>query len=470
MPFSLFRKTKKRPRKSAKARPASDKMRRAGLFHKPESPGALPPVHDEKLRLKAALAAAGAALVLLLVGRYASLDFTLVIAALMGLCGLIAYDMTARRRWEEQVADRIEKLSGHHDRLVREVARNRNDIAALKDGFADIAATVKAKGARMPPATSIEGRMLETMVEHLEKLGDRPRAPLEQSANDEQILALEMAPPPAKAPPISALDAALNDNRAEYSDGVVVDLLHHAVQNDRIDAFLQPVVSLPQRRICMYEIYGRLRAQGGTHLPAARYMNLARSESLTPALDNMLLLRCLRMLGDKRSNLENATYILNICGGALSDSGFMNDLVAFLARNRALAKNLIFELPQAELEDAGEDLQPLLDGLSRLGCRFSVDQVRRRQISVAALKSRHIRFIKLDAAWLLQEAQMRGGVPRIHRLKKQLAAAGIDMIVEKIENEGMLRELLDFNIDYGQGWLLGKPDHIHAYRHLKKTA
>ena len=54
------------------------------------------------------------------------------------------------------------------------------------------------------------------------------------------------------------------------------------------------------------------------------------------------------------------------------------------------------------------------------------------------------------------------------RLKKHLDAFGIDMIVEKIEGEDMLRELLDFNIDYGQGYLFGKPDHSAAFH--KKAA
>ncbi len=472
MPFTS-RKNQKRSAKSARTASASPRKGKGRSFFGISTPANdFRPLYDQTMRMKAALGTGGAALALLLIGRYASADFTLVIAALMGLGGLIVYDLTARRKWEKNVGDQMKKMTDHHDRLVREVARNRNDLTSLKDGFAEIASTVQAQGKRLPPATSVEAHMLGTVVEQLGKLGESARSSLKQDEDDRHILALEIAPPPGnRPPPRSELDKALSDNKAErMADSTVVSLLRHALENDRLDAFLQPVVSLPQRKICMYEVYGRLRASGGRHLPAGRYMPLAHKESLTPAVDNMLLLRCLRMLQDKRSNLENATYIMNICGGALSDSGFMNDLVTFLARNKNLAKHLVFELTQSELEATKEEIHPLLDGLSQLGCRFSLDHLRHREINVAALKARHIRFIKMDAGWLLKEAQLRGGVSRIQRLKKQLALAEIEIIVEKIENENMLRELLDFDIDYGQGWLFGKPDHHHAYRQLKKAA
>ena len=42
-------------------------------------------------------------------------------------------------------------------------------------------------------------------------------------------------------------------------------------------------------------------------------------------------------------------------------------------------------------------------------------------------------------------------------LKRDLDRNGIDMIVSKIEKDGELIELLDHNIDFGQGYLFGEP-------------
>ncbi len=251
---------------------------------------------------------------------------------------------------------------------------------------------------------------------------------------------------------------------------MILGLLEQAVQDDRIDVFVQPVVSLPQRKHRMYEVFGRIRALPGTYLPAAHYMALAQKENLMTTVDNLLLLRCLQMLRDRKDPIEDTPYILNISADTLNDAGFMGDLVTFLSQNKNMARHLVFELPQAELEHLPAHLVPVLDGLSRLGVRFSMDRVRNGKIDINMLKSRHIRFIKFDAAWLVKEAQSAGGAPRVSRLKTQLDAAGIDLIIEKVETEAALRELLDFSIDYGQGWHFGKPDLYSAIINRRKAA
>jgi cyclic-di-GMP phosphodiesterase TipF (flagellum assembly factor) len=236
------------------------------------------------------------------------------------------------------------------------------------------------------------------------------------------------------------------------------------VRQDHIDVFVQPIVNLPQRKLRMYEVYARLRAHAGSYIPAGRYLELALKESLVPAIDNLLLLRCLQILRDRRDDDFAMPYILNISSTTLHDTGFMNDLVVFLSQYRSLANRLIFELPLQEIEDAEKILIEIIDGLSKLGCRFSVDQIRKRRIDINMLRARHIRFIKLDAEWLLREAAQEGGQARITKLKKMLDRAGLDLIVEKIEKEKELRNLLDFGIDYGQGFYFGKPDLHAVYR------
>lgn len=447
-------------------KPVSDKSKRAAdptlTWIRPPASELLTP-YPGRSRFYAGLAGVTVLGGLALLSRYVSPDFTVLIGLLAGLSGLVVYDILNRRRWEYDIAHKIKTMTEGHDRLVREVARNRNQIAALKAGLAEAAAAVEMQGRRLPASTSVEARMLETIVRRLSLLGEETRPSEKTQTEDHKVFALEIAPPPEKAPPATALDEAITPDLNKLGNGIVTELIHKAVQDDRLDAFLQPVVSLPQRRVRMYEIFARLPAGGGSYLSPSRYLDIARHESMLPALDNLILLRCLQMLRDKRFADPETAFILNVSGVTLNDSGFMNDLVAFLSQNRDMAARLVFELPQAELETVDATIAPLLDGLTKLGCRFSMDRVRRRHINVEKLRARHIRFIKMEADWLIKEADIRGGIGRILGLKKELAEAGIDIVVEKIETEATLRALLDFDIAYGQGYLFGKPDYHHAF-------
>jgi cyclic-di-GMP phosphodiesterase TipF (flagellum assembly factor) len=98
-----------------------------------------------------------------------------------------------------------------------------------------------------------------------------------------------------------------------------------------------------------------------------------------------------------------------------------------------------------------------LERLARRGFRFSMDQVTDLSLDTDALAERQFRFIKVDAQRLLQAVHDPASPLDLRRFKASLDRNGIDLVVERIENEDTLRELLDYPIDFGQGYLFGEP-------------
>ncbi len=393
-----------------------------------------------------------------------SSDYGFVVIALAGLCGLIICDTFSRRGWERKITEQIRDNMDSHNRLVREVERNRNDIAELKDGLGETASALDAQSKRWPAAAAgIESRILKVIADRLGSLGTKPRGKM-QIVPAGEILELELAPPPRRPPPENRSEQAMRA-RTNYTDETISNLVQAAVQQDKMAMFIQPVVTLPQRKVKMVEALARIRTKSGNWLHAERYMKAAANDSLLPVIDDLLLLQCLNALDDPRGGIPaDVPCILNIDGSTLRNTGFMTDLTACIARNRPIASRLVLELPQAALDSLPPGVMPVLEGLSKLGCRFSMDSVRKRRIDVTRLKDLKIRFIKLDAAWLIREAALEGGEARVGRLKKQLDAAGIDLIVERIETESELRELLDYGINLGQGYLFAKPELYTLWR------
>ncbi len=146
----------------------------------------------------------------------------------------------------------------------------------------------------------------------------------------------------------------------------------------------------------------------------------------------------------------------NVSPASLRDHAFVQELVHFLETNRELAGGLIFEIAQTAARAAGAEELRFLARLGRLGCRFSIDRLEDLNLDPAALQRARVRFVKADAALLLQTAQ-REGRDRVRRLKRDLDAHGIDLIADRVEDEDTLVELLDLGIDFGQGYLFGEP-------------
>lgn len=241
-----------------------------------------------------------------------------------------------------------------------------------------------------------------------------------------------------------------------------LDRVKEALRTDQVDIFLQPVVSLPQRRHRYYELFSRIRAGQGPdgqprYLLPEQYLGVAADAGLIATIDNLLLFRCIQLLRETEKRHQNVGFFCNISAATLNDAGFMREFVQYMAQNPNLASKLIFELSQDELMQGGLFATGFLDGLRRLGFRFSMDQVWRLDMDWSELARHDIRHVKLDAARLL-DPDGRFADPRaVRELRQQLDRANIDLIVEKIETETQLIELLDLYIDFGQGYLFGEP-------------
>ncbi|MFM2130550.1 MAG: hypothetical protein RL477_2096, partial [Pseudomonadota bacterium] len=255
-------------------------------------------------------------------------------------------------------------------------------------------------------------------------------------------------------------------------DAQVIEIVREGLKRDRVDLYLQPVVSLPQRKTRFYECFSRIRDADGRVMLPERYLTVARREGFVGAIDNLLLFRCVQLVRRAQSRNHTVGFFCNISANTLADRAFFSDFVEFMASNTELARNLIFEFSQDDVENHRAEIEEYISRLGRLGFYFSLDRVRDlTRIDIPMMARRRFKYIKIDSAQLLDRnggskaatgAEADQAAPAIigvnvAALKRVLDVHGIDLIAEKIETEQDLIELLDYRIDYGQGYLFGEP-------------
>lgn len=372
-----------------------------------------------------------------------------MVLAVVALAVLVVADIWRRRRWERAVTQQLARIDEESKRVMRDVARQRQDNAQLRDALSATGTTLSQQNRNTPDGSlTTEQRMLRTIAAELSRLSV-PAAPDMDSDALSGVTELELA--------MIEHHASAAGKDAALSSAHVAQLVKAAVDQDRIDLFTQPIVTLPQRKTRFVEAFARIRIRAGVHMSADRYIDVAREQNLLPAIDNLLLLESLKALRAAADSESGVAYFCNITSLTLHDPKFMTDLVEFIAQHRALAQRLVFELTQHDLTTMRHDVMPVLAGLARLGCRFSLDQVRELNLNAGELAARYIRFVKIDAAILVEHVRKPGGADRLQQMKAALDFEGIDMIAERVESERQLVELLDVGIDYGQGYLFGHP-------------
>jgi cyclic-di-GMP phosphodiesterase TipF (flagellum assembly factor) len=282
---------------------------------------------------------------------------------------------------------------------------------------------------------------------------EAPSAPAVAAA---PVAAVEAPPVPA-APAVAVAPAEADTSAARD----MLAAIRNAIEANRIDLHLQPIVTLPQRKVRFYEAMSRLRTQSGDVVLAAEFISQAEAGGLMPKIDNLVVFRCVQVL--RRLLLKNREVgvFCNLSVATLTDAVVFPQLLEFLDANRAIAPSLVLEFTQSGLRGAGPIETESLAALRSCGFDFSMDNVTDLRLEPRELASRGFRFVKLRANLILN----RGGITAdIHPgdLPDLLARFGIDLIAEKIESEGSVVDLLDYDVKFGQGFLFSPPRPVRA--------
>jgi cyclic-di-GMP phosphodiesterase TipF (flagellum assembly factor) len=147
----------------------------------------------------------------------------------------------------------------------------------------------------------------------------------------------------------------------------------------------------------------------------------------------------------------------NIAQTTLTDPEFFPQFSEFLEANRALAPSLMLEFSQAVLRQKGPLEQERHTALADLGFRFSLDRLSDLRLEPRELADRGFRFVKVPATLLLNRLGHPAADIHAADFSDLLGRFGIDLIAEKIESEGMVVDLLDYDVRFGQGFLFSHP-------------
>ncbi len=382
---------------------------------------------------------------------------------------------------------------------ARIAAVERHGTASTRNNLSELTAEIGLLGGLMKD-------IAETVAAHDEHLGGKPAAgdkpgPAEAPAETREpvrhlaespeaaapalVKAEEAAPPPFKAEPVPAVAAAVTTAEADGAEQGLFEQPHEAgparepqpqvaahdsarenavlaaISADRIEIHLQPVVTLPQRKVRLYEALGRVRLDAFELLAPAEFLGLAERRGMSASLDERIVTRTLK-IARYLSRGGAASVACNISPVAVAQPGFLRVLLRLAESDAETIARLIFELPQRAFRTLDAERSGALASLVDKGVRLSMDRVQDLRLDPVLLADKGVRFVKIPAAMLLGDGA--GVAAEIHPadIPAMLKRADIALIAEKVESEATVAELLDLDVPLAQGFLFGAPRPVRA--------
>ncbi|WP_238308494.1 EAL domain-containing protein [Methylorubrum suomiense] len=331
----------------------------------------------------------------------------------------------------EEVTAEIGLLSGIVRELAAVVSNQDGDIARLK---ADRERAVASPQIPTPAA---------------------PRVVPEPAAS-----AGEPAPPSARLvpranlPPPSRVEPPPRDPAAEAA-------LVEAFDGEGLEVYLQPIVTLPQRKVVSYEALPRLRV-GSEILDPETFLPVLERHGRTTALDRRMLQRVATIARHLQGRGSSAAVGYGLTPHSLFEPGFLRSLGRLVSDGPDLAGRVVLALPQTSWRNLDAEQAALLAGLKgRIG--FVMDRPIDLRFDAVALAERGIGQVKVQAVQLLRPLP-RKATPEIalEDLVASLARAGIRLVATGVESESEVPDLIDLDVPLAQGPVFAAPRAVRA--------
>ncbi|KIZ40180.1 MULTISPECIES: EAL domain-containing protein [Rhodopseudomonas] len=344
-----------------------------------------------------------------------------------------------------QIAEFGRRLAAIEGKVVSANSANHDRVQAALNEIDELGGLVK----QLAVSVANHEEMLEAGIPAAKPAAAEPDRPAQAS---EAIAAPSVGQPVTTAATTAAAPAPAQRDAAQ-----LLAIIRNAVEANRIDIYLQPTVTLPQRKVRFYEAVTRLRDDGNLVVTADEFIPTAQSAGLMGQIDHAVMLRCMQVLRRLMVRNKEVGVFCNVAATTLADPDGFAQCLDFLEANRALASSFVLEFKQSMFRNLGPAEVEHLAALAQRGYRFSIDHVTDLRIDPRELADRGVRYIKVPAMLLLDPREYPASDIHPADLSDLLGRFGIDLIAERIEGERAVVDLLDYDVRFGQGFLFAAP-------------
>jgi EAL domain-containing protein (putative c-di-GMP-specific phosphodiesterase class I)/PAS domain-containing protein len=227
-----------------------------------------------------------------------------------------------------------------------------------------------------------------------------------------------------------------------------------AIQERRFSLVFQPIVTLRDRQIHHYEAL--LRPISTTKLTVQgpqEFVLFAEAAGLSEELD-------WAVLDEACTACEAAPGVsvaVNISGLSMQSATFRNRMLDRLARAAKAGASVLIELTEtADIEDF-ESAGVSMTGLRAAGIPVCLDDFGSGSAAFRYLREFRVDYVKLDGSYVrgaLTSAREHGFLLSMVELANFM---GAKTVAETIETEAQEQFMLEIGIEFGQGYLFGRP-------------
>jgi diguanylate cyclase (GGDEF)-like protein len=236
--------------------------------------------------------------------------------------------------------------------------------------------------------------------------------------------------------------------------------LRHAIDNNRLTLYCQPIVDLRESTVTQYEVLLRMKGDQDEALSPSSFLSIAERLGLIAAIDAWVVKEAIELIAALDRVGQALTLNINISGKSVGDPLLMELIDRTLSETGVDPARLVFEVTETAAIANLEDAKAFAEQLRLRGCRFALDDFGTGFGSFYYLKHIPFDYLKIDGDFIQGFAGNATDTLVVEAIVKIAQGMGKKTVAEFVGSTEAAERLREMGVDFAQGYQLGVPQPV----------
>lgn len=234
--------------------------------------------------------------------------------------------------------------------------------------------------------------------------------------------------------------------------------LKQALDNQLLEVFYQPKVSVESGEIVGMEALLRWKREDGTYLPPDQFIPIAEECGLIYPISRWVIREALYKLAElHKDGYKQLHMAVNVSPLLFRSMTFAHSLLAVVEETGLDPDSIELEITEGILMDEEEQVKNELDKIKAAGFRLAIDDFGTGYSSLSYLKQFNINALKIDRSFIMKMAKDNDYLEIVKAIVSIAKNLNLDTVAEGVEEQFEFEMLRDIECNQIQGYYFSRP-------------